>query len=177
MRCLARERVPTKKNPFTVKRVELEGYTLKSTLTDGQTRHISQLLAMMDPWLSLGFSADGLQNYLCREDPALRRYGIFLDDAPIGVLCIRYPWLRGPYIELLGVEANHQGKGIAKQVLAWIEQQTLPYAKNVWIAASSFNSRALSAYERYGFQRIGSLDNLVAEGKSEVLMRMRIPRD
>lgn len=176
MQYLVRELVPTNQNPFTGMNAELELCRLQSTMTHEEARHISHLLAHMDPWLSLGFSAEALCNYLSRDDPALSRYRIFHDEELIGVLCIRYPWLRGPYIELLGLEPNYQGKGIAKQIIGWIEQRTMPHAKNIWIAASSFNTRALSAYEKYGFQHVGSVDDLVTDGKSEIILRLRIPR-
>jgi len=166
--------VPTKQEPFSTAIVELESCLLRSTLSEAEATQISQFLALMDPWSTLGFTADSLKSYLRRDDPALRRFGMFDGGVPIGVLCVRYPWLRGPYIELLGVEASHQGKGITKEIMAWIEQQTTPYAKNIWVAASAFNIRALNVYERLGFTQIGVLDGLVTDDKSEIFFRKRL---
>ena len=163
--------MPTKQEPFSAAIVELASCSLKSSLAESEVRLISQFLAVMDPWLTLGFSSTGISNYLCRHDPALKRFGIFHGETAIGVLCIRYPWLRGPYIELLGIEAAYQGKGIAKEAVAWIEEQTAPHARNIWVVASSFNTKALVAYERLGFSRISLIEDLVSDGKNEVLMR------
>lgn len=166
--------MPTKPEPFSATTVALKSCSLKLTLTEAEAKYISQFLALMDPWLTLGFSADALRNYLYRDDPALKRFGLFNGGVPIGMLCIRYPWLRGPYIELLGIETNHQGRGIARDIMVWIEQQTTTHAKNIWIAASSFNARALSAYERLGFKEVAVLQDLISSGKSEVFMRKRL---
>ena len=105
-----------------------------------------------------------------------KKYGVFKGGMAIGVLCVRCRWLRGPYIELLGLDENHQGQGIGSELLAWIEQETKPHANNIWVATSAFNTRAITIYERFGFTQVGLLDGLVMDGKSEVLMRKRLPR-
>ncbi len=162
------------KEPFEVEHVCLDLCTLQSTLPKKDATEISEFLAKMDPWLRLGISSEALFKYLIKRDPSLKRYGVYSNLQPIGVLCIKYPWLRGPYIELLGLEDSFQGKGITRHLLAWIECQTLPHAKNIWISASSFNTRATSIYERLGFTRVGILNDLVVEGESEILMRKRL---
>jgi ribosomal protein S18 acetylase RimI-like enzyme len=42
------------------------------------------------------------------------------------------------------------------------------------VAASDFNSGALRFYERHGFVRVAALEGLVAEGRSEILLRKRL---
>ena len=129
------------------------------------------MLSVSEPWASLKFSVTALASYLTRDDAALRRYTISVDDNLAGVICVRYPWLRGPYIELLGVSPKHRGKGIGKQVLAWAETEARREAKNLWVVTSSFNHQALKLYLSLGFTPIGPIQGLVVPEHDEILLR------
>ena len=144
---------------------------MSSPLTDEQARAVAEMLAVSEPWASLKFSATSLASYLTRDDAALRRYLISVDDKLAGVICVRHPWLRGPYIELLGLSPNHRGKGIGKQVLTWAETEARRESKNLWVVASSFNHQALDFYQRLGFYPIGPIQGLVTPEHDEILLR------
>ena len=128
----------------------------------------------MDPWRTLESTPEALSGYLLRPDASLSRYGMYTDDQLAGVISIRYPWLRGPYIELLGVLDGFQGQGIGREVLEWVCDAAQPFAKNIWIAASGFNARALAIYQKLGFTPAGELPDLVKEGYMEYLLRKRL---
>ena len=152
----------------------LEGCQLSTPLTEEQARAVAQMLAASEPWASLKFSADALRGYLMRDDPALRRYLVSVDHDLAGVVCVRHPWLRGPYIELLGMFPNYRGRGIGKQVLAWAEKEARLESKNLWVVASSFNRQALSFYQSLGFYPIGPIQGLVSPEHDEILLRKRL---
>jgi GNAT superfamily N-acetyltransferase len=84
---------------------------------------------------------------------------------------VRHPWLRGPYIELLGVFPDYRGKGLGKQVLAWVETEARRESKNLWVLTSSFNHQALSFYQSLGFYPIGPIQGLVSPEYDEILLR------
>jgi GNAT superfamily N-acetyltransferase len=149
----------------------LDSCRLSAAMTDEQALAVAEMLAVSEPWASLKFSATSLANYLIRDDAALRRYVISVDDNLAGVICVRSPWLRGPYIELLGLSPNHRGKGIGKQVLAWAETEARREAKNLWVVASSFNHQALNFYQSLGFYPIGPIQGLVTPEHDEILLR------
>lgn len=93
----------------------------------------------------------------------------------IGALGLRLDWLRGPYVQFLAVLPANQTRGIGALILAWVERQALARAeRNLWVAASDFNTGALRFYERHGFSRVADLDGLVREGRKEILLRKRI---
>lgn len=149
----------------------LDGCRLSASMTGEQANEVAKMLAVSEPWASLKFSATALASYLTRDDAALRRYVISVDDDLVGVICVRHPWLRGPYIELLGLSPNHRGKGIGKQVVAWAEIEARREAKNLWVVASSFNHQALNFYQSLGFYQIGPIQGLVSPEHDEILLR------
>jgi diamine N-acetyltransferase len=131
-------------------------------------------LTSIPPWSTMNYSAGGMQSYLTASDAACRRYAIMSDGALAGAVAIRWPWLKGPYLELLGVTPEFQGRGLGAVVLNWMEQEAaIARARWLWLLVSSFNARAIAFYERQGFARTAALDDLVADGFSEVLMRKR----
>jgi len=150
---------------------DLAGCQLSTSLTNAQVLAVAEMLSISEPWMTLKFSATSLAGYLTRDDPSLRRYVVSVDGNLAGIICIRNPWLRGPYIELLGFFPNHRGKGIGKQVLAWAEAEARRESKNLWVAASSFNRQALNFYQRLGFQPIGPIQGLVTPEHDEILLR------
>jgi ribosomal protein S18 acetylase RimI-like enzyme len=86
-----------------------------------------------------------------------------------GIVCCRYPWLFGPFLELLALYPQFQGHGCGREILDWLEE---PAAfTNLWTTVSSFNLRALNFYIKFGFVEIGSLPNLVRPGFDEILLR------
>ena len=149
----------------------LDSAQLSNNLTSQQALEIAEMLSVSEPWKTLNFSTASLTDYLMREDPSLRKYAVAVDGILVGVICIRHPWLRGPYIELLGLFPNSRGKGIGKQLIAWAETEARREAKNLWVIASSFNHQALNFYQGLGFLPVGSLQGLVTPEHDEILLR------
>ena len=161
----------TTQKAFSKPQEKLESCKLATPVTPEQAQATGAVLAVSEPWVSLKFSASTLATYLMRDDPALRRYAVTVEGELAGVICLRTPWLRGPYIELLGLFPNARGKGIGKQLLSWAESEAQRESKNLWVVASSFNQQALSFYESFGFTRIGAIPGLVAAEQDEILLR------
>lgn len=161
--------------PFAAGPHDLGPCVLSAPPSGAEAEAIADVLAGMDPWAALGFAASGIAAYLNRDDPALSRYAVRVDGAVAGVLCVRWPWLRGPYIELLGLAPACQGLGLGKALLGWTEAEARKAgAGNLWVAASSFNQRALEFYRKQGFREIGLVEGLVRPGFDEVLLRKRL---
>ena len=132
---------------------------------------IADRLALMDPWLALSYSAAQLEKYLSADDPSLHRYTIMVDEMIAGVVAVRYPWLRGSYLELIGLFPDQQGKGLGTAILQWMEQETKPWAMNCWVLVSSFNDAAKRFYLRQGFTEIANIEALVSARSTELLLR------
>lgn len=142
-------------------------------LTAADIAALASALAGMDPWRTLGFTAIGLAAYLGREDGALTRMVVERDGAPAGLIALRRPWLRGPYIELLAVLPAAQGGGCGRGLVEWAAAQG---GGNLWACVSSFNAPARAFYARAGFDEVATLPDLVAAGADEILLRRRSVR-
>ena len=143
-------------------------------LTSEAAAAIAARLSDMDPWLRLGYHAEALRRYLTQDSPALTRWAIVQGGTRAGVVAVRHPWLRGPYLELLAVLPESQGRGLGRQVLDWLQREAAGEG-NLWVMVSAFNQHARLFYQRHGFAEIGSVPDLVRPGHDEVLMRW-VPR-
>lgn len=130
---------------------------------------LSERLAQMHPWHTLGYSVATLSGYLQREDACLYKYAIVTNQLA-GVFCVRYPWLRGAYIELVAIFPEQQGLGIGNTLIQWLMTQ-LPQPANLWALVSAINPAARQFYQRCGFIEIGNLQDFVTKGYDEILLR------
>ena len=160
--------------PFSQTHISLAVCELSRFLSAVDAELLSTEFAASEPWLTLGISAAGLKNYLLRDDVSLYRYIVQVNNQTAGVVCLRYPWLRGPYIELLGLSKLYRGLGIGTALLDWVENEARSQTHNVWLVASEFNQPALQFYQRCGFEIIGSLEGLVHRDYDELLLRKRL---
>nr|WP_321467369.1 GNAT family N-acetyltransferase [uncultured Desulfobulbus sp.] len=135
---------------------------------------IAHRLAAMDPWKRLHYGATTLGRYLSAPDPSLNRFILQEGEESIAIVCIRFPWLRGPYLELLAVFPPAQSRGVGRALLGWMEQEAGPGVKNLWTVTSEFNTRARKFYRAAGFFEVAPLPDLVQNGTSELLLRKQI---
>jgi len=132
---------------------------------------LSSALTSMEPWRTLGYSRGSVQAYILRDDPALHRYLMRIDGAVAGAIFLRYPWLFGPYIELLAIFPAYQRRGAGRAILEWIEDESRGISRNIWALVSSFNTEARLFYRRMGFSEAAPITDLVKLGCDEILIR------
>lgn len=159
--------------PFSRHRYQTERCSLERLNRWDEALALSEMLAEMDPWRRLGYAADTIARYMVREDPGLFRFLMRIDSAPIGVLGVRYPWLRGAYIEVIGIGAAYQGSGLGSSLIDWLVSYTRSEAANLWAAVSAFNAPARRFYANHGFREVATLNELVSPGYDEILVRKR----
>ncbi len=135
---------------------------------------VGPLLAAIDPWRRLGFTAGDMTRYLVRDDAGLDRFLISVDGAPAGALCLRFPWLRGAYIELVGLAPRVRGAGVGAAILAWMTDEIADRAGNLWATVSAFNAGARRFYAAHGFAEVATLSDLVRGGEDDILVRKRL---
>lgn len=154
--------------------IALDGATLRP-LEPVDAGPLALVLAAMDPWARLGYAAPALEGYLKREDAALTRWIVERHGEAAGVLALRSPWLRGPYVELFAILPRHQGHGLGGMVMDWAAKGAAAQAApNLWACVSDFNASARGFYARHGFAEVTPLDGLVQAGASEILLRRRL---
>jgi diamine N-acetyltransferase len=138
-------------------------------------RILGDAFADIDPWARYPFPASALEAYLATVEPGAPRYTIRVGGALAGAVGVREVWLRGPYMQFLGILPSFQRLGIGKLILEWVEAAAQQRDdRNLWVAASDFNADAIRFYERFGFSRVASLEDLVRDGKTELLLRKRL---
>jgi GNAT superfamily N-acetyltransferase len=161
---------------FAPVRHALAGGALRP-LADGDPATLGAACSAIDPYRRLGYSAEGLARYLAGSDPSLYRFVIETSGGLAGVLALRWPWLRGPFIEMLAVLPAWQGRGLGGQAVDWLVAQTRPRCTNLWATVSDFNAGARAFYARAGFTEAACLPGLVGSAGSEVLLRRRLGKE
>ena len=157
-------------HPFPSRVYVLPSCTLRR-VKRSEAEDLATTLVTMNPWRTLEYQADALALYLSRPDPSLIRFTIQSSGQLAGVLCLRYPWLKGIYLELLALFPAHQGLGLGREIMTWTEGRVRPDTKNFWVAVSSFNHGAQRFYQNLGFTQVACLQNLIKEGYDELLLR------
>lgn len=133
------------------------------------------VFAGMPPWLDYTYPAERLAFYFATEEPGAPRLLIRSRGEAAGVMGLRSPWLRGPYLQFLGIIPKFQNRGIGRAVLTWWEKHArLCGETNLWLTVSETNAPARAFYARNGFCEAAILPELVADGCSEILMRKRL---
>jgi ribosomal protein S18 acetylase RimI-like enzyme len=148
------------------------GHLSVLSLKNADAGPVAEILTAMDPWRTLAYPLQDLTQYLLRPDPALFRFVVFINSDRAGVVCIRYPWLLGAYLELLAVFPGYQRKGIGEKIMRWLQTETFEVSKNVWSLVSEFNASARSFYEKLGFTEVAAFKDLVRQGYNEILLRL-----
>ncbi len=162
-----------KNSAFAEKTFELGSLTL-NPLRESEAQETGRVLAAMEPWRTLGYRPDAFASYLLRVDPSLSRYSAQASGKPAGIICIRHPWLLGPYIETLALFDSYQKMGLGREIISWIEGEARGSSRNIWATVSSFNTKARSFYKHFGFVEASCLKDLVKPGYDEILIRKQI---
>ena len=149
-----------------------------TALDIGDAERLGAAFAAIDPWASYPYSPAALTSYFAAIEPDAPRYAIRYGRAGetlAGALGMRMNWLRGPYIQFLGLFQDVQGQRVGSRVLSWLEAGARENsARNLWVTASDVNAGALRFYRAQGFQPVAGLDGLVADGRTEILLRKRL---
>ncbi len=158
-------------SPFSGPTNELRGARLV-TLEPGACVTLAAAIVAMPPWSVMRYPADALARFLASSDGGASRYLVEIGGEQAGAVSVRYPWLKGPYLELLAILPDYQGAGVGSAILGWFEEEGMRLgARNLFVCASAFNARALRFYARHGFQPAATLGALVADGYEEILLR------
>lgn len=149
---------------------------IDAALPESELLALAHQIAAMEPWCRYPtYTVQQLARYLATGSARTPRLLIRDGSTPMGVAGLVHGWLRGPYVQTLAVLPAHQGRGVGAAVLGWLEGEARAAGeRNLFVLASDFNTRALAFYERCGFARVVALEDLVADGFTEVLLRKRI---
>jgi ribosomal protein S18 acetylase RimI-like enzyme len=140
-----------------------------------ETLRLAASFATIDPWARYGYAPARLAALFSGSEPSAPRYALYTDGDIAGIVGLKLDWLRGPFLQFLGILPEAQGQGLGSSVLAWIEREARRGVHhNLWVTASDFNVRALGLYKRHGYAETARLDGLVSEEHAEILLRKRL---
>jgi ribosomal protein S18 acetylase RimI-like enzyme len=161
-------------HPFALRDYHLDGVSLHP-LAEEHAEHLARNISLMPPWSVIGYPARALYSFLVGYDPGCKRFEIVSQGEIAGTCAIRTPWLRGPYLQLMAILPDFQGRGFGGKILSWMEAQALrDDARQLWLCVSSFNEGAQAFYQRFGFEATAVLDDVLVNGSDEILMRKKL---
>jgi diamine N-acetyltransferase len=143
-----------------------------SPVAASEATDLAARVAALDPWRTLGLSGETIARYLVRDDPAATREVVRVGGAPAGIVGVRSPWLRGPFIELLAIFPAFARRGLGRAVVASIADRARTDHANLWVTVSAFNVPARAFYAAVGFREVAVLPDLIVRGFDEVLLHL-----
>jgi len=151
------------------------GAGLLRPLSPWNAEKLGGALAAMPPWSVIGWPAELLTAGFLRQAPSVRRFELLAGGELAGIVTIQHPFLHGPYLQLLAVLPEFQGRNLGLAILRWMEHQArAEEARQLWLCVSTFNVRARAFYERFGFEAVTVLEKLASEASDELFMRKRL---
>lgn len=154
---------------------EIKGEDLRvERITLNNAMYLANKLSRILPWSELALGEESLLSHFKRDDPALFRFSIHFGEEIVGAISIREPWLKGPYLELLGILPAVQRLGIGSELMNWFDTQAPVSTRSLWLLCSDFNLSAYEFYVSLGYQKTCTIESLYAEDFNDILMRKRL---
>jgi ribosomal protein S18 acetylase RimI-like enzyme len=153
---------------------EIAGGILRP-LSPANAGSLGEALAAIPPWSTISWPASRLAGTLKNWPTGVRRFELVAQGELAGTISIQYPFLYGPYLQLLAILPGFQGRGLGFECLDWMEREArAAQARQLWLCVTSYNTRARVFYERFGFEEAALLDKLATDMSDEVFMRKRL---
>lgn len=154
---------------------DFNGLSLKLVKIDREIAPvIARELSRILPWSEIALGEQSLLHHMTNIDPALNRFGVKFGGEIIGAVSVRSPWLKGPYLELLGLLPLVHRRGFGRLIMEWFEREAGDKARNLWLLCSDFNVPAFEFYKALGFIEETRIESLYAEGFTDILLRKRL---
>ena len=155
--------------PFSAAHYDLDGLVLGPLGDDVEA--IAERIAGLDPWASMGRPPSSFVAYMTRPMAATFRFALRLDGRPVGFLSLRYPFMRGPYIETVALFPEAQHRGFGRRIVEWMGREVAGEATNIWLCVTDWNAPARAAYAAMGFVEVGPIPDVAMLGQTEIFLR------
>lgn len=162
-----------KNSRYYLGEVNGEALALESVTPDC-AQFLASKLSHILPWSEIALGEESLFDHFTRLDPALNRFSIHYGEELVGAISVRDPWLKGPYLELLGLLPSVQRLGLGRELMTWFDLQAPDTTRSLWLLCSDFNLAAYEFYLAMGYQKTCTIDSLYAENFNDFLMRKKV---
>lgn len=132
------------------------------------------MMASVDPWVRLGMDEQACATAF--EGQGREVYTFWVESDLAGFVVLQMLGSFKGYVQTLLVAAPYRGRGLSVRILQFCEAHISSISANMFICVSAFNNHAHRIYERYGFERVGTLKDFVKPGFDEILLRKQIQR-
>ncbi len=143
--------------------------TIRLSSERSDFQRCAQMMTQTDPWISLGFDFNACLKAF--EGTGKEVYILETDSGISGFVIHQTCGTFKGYIQTICVSENLRGQGFGLKLLEFSEQKIREYSANLFICVSSFNTGAIKLYEKFGFIKIGDLEDFVKPGFTEILLR------
>ena len=130
------------------------------------------IMVSSEPWITLRRTAEEAGKIIA--SPTRQVYVAVKDGRVAGFAVLVLQGLFVGFIQSLAVREDLRGQGIGARLMQFAEERIFREFPNVFLAVSSFNTRAQSFYRRLGYESVGELKDLLIRGESEILMRKTV---
>lgn len=140
--------------------------------TEREKTSCAEIMSSSEPWTILRMSMDHIYSTL--NDPMHEVYVAYIEEEIVGTMVIHKRGVFSGYLKSIAVKPAWRGKKLGEQMMCFIENEIFSTSKNLFLCVSSFNLDAQRFYLKLGYKKIGELQDYLAEGHDEILMRKSI---
>ncbi len=129
----------------------------------------ARVMSNSEPWLRLQRTYEHAIKALTNSTREI--YVALVRDTLSGFIIVN---MGGPfpgYIQVICVFPDCRDQGVGRTLIQFAERRIFCDTPNVFLCVSSFNTDAQRFYEQLGYKQIGEIEDYLAEGHSELLMR------
>ena len=146
-----------------------EKITITLTTDPGIIADCALMMSRSDPWITMGL---GYNQCLKAFDGTEKEiYALEIGKEVAGFVILQIGGTFKGYIQTICVDETYRGRGFGNKLLQFCEARIQKISPNIFICVSSFNKGAIRLYEKFGFKRVGELENFVKNGFTELLLR------
>jgi len=133
------------------------------------------ILSASEPWKRLGEGFD-FDRAFSRNQQTNKAYVLIVQKETVGFIVFtpQPVFARGGYLRAIGVTTSKRRQGIGKNLMRFAEETTARHSPNFYLCVSSFNRKAQSFYRNLGYQKVGSIPDLLLKGASEYIYWKRL---
>ena len=131
----------------------------------------AHMMADSEPWITLQRDFDASFTMLTHPE---REVYLAISNLEITGFVMLNMHGSFPHLQSVCVSPQWRNKGIGTQLIDYAEKRLFNETPNVFVCVSSFHRRPLGLFERRGYEVIGILNNWIASGYSQILLRKSI---
>ena len=167
--------------PFSATTYELDpagGSAKRVTLAPippNETLRLGAGFAAIDPWAKYAYTPERLASFFAGSEPSAPRFGLYADGEIAGVAALKLDWLRGPFLQFLGVLPSAPGEG-SRRKRAGVDRARSASRRAAQPLGDGFRFQCSrrQPLQAPRLLELARLDGLASDTLGEILLRKRL---